>query len=287
MSEENREPKTSRKLFFGLFVFPVLIAVGMAALLCFVVLLTSEEESAESLLAAIKSGSPGKRLEKAYELSNELNRGGKSIRTEGIMREIVHILQDSGRYDPKTRRYMAVALSHFEHPEAVHALKESLNDADLDVQLYALWSLGALKTRESVPAITPFLKSEDEALRKMAAYVLGILGDPTVIPELKGLLNDPVADVQWNAALGLARLGDRSGLEVLLSMLNREALSRRRLSQDQIEGIMVSAAKGLAFIEEPRAVEGLERAARGDKSLKVRQAALEAIEYQKGKKESE
>ena len=54
-----------RKLFFGLFIFPLLIVVGMATLLCSVVLMTHEKETPESLLASIKTGAAGKRWQKA------------------------------------------------------------------------------------------------------------------------------------------------------------------------------------------------------------------------------
>ena len=56
--QENTEviPNSRRKVFFGLFVFPMLIAVTMAVLLSAIVLLTHEEETPESLITAIKSG---------------------------------------------------------------------------------------------------------------------------------------------------------------------------------------------------------------------------------------
>src|SRR3989338_1187957 len=99
---------SGRKLFYGLFIFPLLIAVGMAVFLCGVVILTHEEESAESLITAIKTGAPSKRWQKAFELSNELNQKKDSLRSEGLMREIISILGDSKRYDVKTRGYMAL-----------------------------------------------------------------------------------------------------------------------------------------------------------------------------------
>src|SRR3989338_7001045 len=106
-------PNTKRKVFFGLFVFPMLIAVTMALLLSGIVLLTHEEETPESLITAIKTGAPSKRWQKAFELSNELNRDGGLLRSSGIMSEVIHILNDGKHYDAKTRAYMAMALSRF------------------------------------------------------------------------------------------------------------------------------------------------------------------------------
>jgi hypothetical protein len=274
---EKEIPNSGRKLFFGLFVFPLLIAVGMAILLCSVIFLTHEEETPESLVAAIKTGSPSKRWQKAFELSNELNRGKGALRNDSVMREIIHILGEADRYDAKTRGYMAIALSHFRHAESAAALKAALSDPSPEVQLYALWSLGVLEARSEAPAVIGFLKSENPEMRKMAAYVAGVIGGPGTGAALKPLLNDPAADVRWNAALGLARLGDDSGLPVLAKMLEREAFGPLKLSEAEIEAVMINATKGLALIKRPESIKILETAARGEKSLKVRQAALNAL----------
>ena len=276
---------SGRKLFFGLFVFPLLIAIGMAVLLCSVVLLTHEQETPESLITAIKTGSPSKRWQKAFELSNELNRkDAKGIRNLATMREVIHILQDPSHYDAKTRSYMAIALAHFDEPEAAQALKKSLQNKEEgeEVKLHVLWSLGVLKNTAALPEIIPFLKSAEADLRKMAVYVLGAIGDPAAIPSLRPLLNDAVEDIRWNAALSLARLGNDSGLEVLLKMLDRQSLVLNdRLAEPEIETIMINATKGLALIKRSESLETLKKISREDKNLKVRQAAMEALHYQR------
>jgi HEAT repeat protein len=286
----SEKTNSGRKLFFGLFVFPLLIAVGMAVLLCSVVLITNEKETPESLVAAIKTGAPGKRWQKAFELSNELNRKDNSLRSESVMREIASILGDQVRYDEKTRSYMAIALSHFSGDETRTALIRALGDPSEDVKLYSLWALGAVEETEvrderrnkSINAITPFLNHENKNLRKMAVYVLGATGDKRSIPALKALLNDSVEDIRWNAALSLARLHDSSGLDVLLKMLERDRLAAE-LGMDEvgIESVMINAVKGLALIQKPESIKILESVSKGDKSLKVRQAAIDAIQYQK------
>ncbi len=279
------KPNSGRKLFFGLFIFPLLIAIGMAVLLCSVVLLTHEQETPESLITAIKTGSPSKRWQKAFELSNELNRkDAKGIRNLATMREVIHILQDPSHYDAKTRGYMAIALAHFDEPEAAQALKKSLQNKEEgeEVKLYDIWSLGVLKNTDTLPEIVPFLKSENADLRKMAVYVMGAIGNPSAIPSLRPLLNDAVEDIRWNTALSLARLGNDSGFEILLKMLDRQSLILNgALSESEIEMIMINATKGLALIKRSESLETLEKISREDKNLKVRQAAIEAIHYQK------
>ena len=213
-------------MFYGLFIFPLVIAAGMAVLLCTVVLLTRETETPESLITAIKTGSPSKRWQKAFELSNELNRTKPMVRKAGVFKEAVHILNSRAEYDPKTRSYMAIALSRFEGNEPAAALQAALaEEKDADVQLYLMWALGIKGAREAVGLILPFLRNEREDLRQIAAYVLGVLGDPKAVGPLEPLLEDNARDVRWNAALSLARLGSASGYEVLVKMLDRRALS--------------------------------------------------------------
>ena len=277
-----KPPDPKRKLFFGLFVFPLLIAVGMAALLCTVVFLTHEEETPETLITAIKTGSPSKRWQKAFELSNELNRHSGLIREKGILKEIIHILSDSDHYDAKTRSYMAMALSRFKEPEAVQAIRGRLRAEEPEVQIYLIWAVGNLEAREAASDLFPFLSHESPDLRKVAAYVLGVLGDKLAVPKLKPLLEDPVADVSWNAALALSRLKDDSGWDVLIKMLDRSSLSQNHsMSKDQIEKVMTNAIRGLAELGRADSLPILESLARTDESLQVRQAAFEAIQYQK------
>jgi HEAT repeat protein len=277
-------PNSKRKLFFGLFVFPLIIAVGMAVLLCAVVLMTHEEETPEALIAAIKKTSPSKRWQKAFELSNELNRKRPEIRDSSVMTEIIQILQNEELYDPKTRGYMAMALTHFDEPDAKAALRDILSDADEEVLLYVLWSLGALHDETAAPQVAAHLKNDSPDIRKTAAYVLGVLGQKSDGEALEALLSDPVADVRWNAALALARLGDDAGAEVLIKMMDRRELSSQGLDEDRIEGVMTNAAKGLALIRKPESIKILESVSHSDKNMKVRQAALQALAAQMEKK---
>ena len=281
MTPEGSIPNSGRKLFFGLFIFPLLIAVGMAVLLCSVVLLTHEKETPESLIQAIKAGSPGKRWQKAFELSNELNKKTNSIGRDSLLKEIIHIFEDSAHYDSKTRSYMAIALSRFNDPQAIEALTQSLKHGDADIQIYSLWGLGTLKAKTSVDDCLPFLKSEDPELRKVSAYVLGAMGEKRAVGSLKPLLRDAVSDVRWNAALSLARLGDDSGAMVLLEMLDRKALFENKLSAETSETVMLNAIKGLTLIAKPDSIKILQELSQNDISLKVRQAAIQSLAFLK------
>ena len=285
-----------RKVFFGLFVFPMLIAVTMAVLLSGIVLLTHEEETPETLITAIKTGAPSKRWQKAFELSNELNREGGMIRGAGIMHEVIHILNDKEHYDAKTRAYMAMALSRFQNDEAEAALRKALRGADDSedpkLTLFLMWAVGNFKHPDAAQDVVRFLESQHDDLRKTAAYVLGALAygtryvaaEPvpavpgTVLFALKRSLEDSVVDVQWNAAASLARLGDNSGGEILLQMLDRNRLQNvQRLNEIEIERVMVNAAKALGLVHYSEAAPVLEKISKTDPNLKVRETALTAL----------
>jgi HEAT repeat protein len=257
-----------------------LIAVSMAVLLCAVVLMTHEDQTPESLLVALKKSPPSKRWQKAFELSNEINRDPQKVRDPAVHRQMIQVLRDSDRFDAKTRSYMAIALSQARSHEALEALLEALDDPEEEVRIYALWSLGRSGHSEAAGRVETLLDQESPQMRKTAAYVLGALGSTQAVPALERVLNDPVEDVRWNAALALARVGSASGYEVLLSMLDRPRLSSDLdLNDAQIEGVMTNALKGLALIQRPESIKILETLSKQDKNMKVRQGAMDALSH--------
>lgn len=279
MTDTESSPESGKKLFFGLFIFPLLIAVGMAALLCAVVLMTHEDQTAENLLASLKKSAPSKRWQKAFELSNEINRDPKQLANTALSREMIEVLGDTERFDGKTRGYMAIALSHDPGPESAAALERALRDTEEEVRVYALWSLGRASRASSAPAVEKCLADESPEVRKTAAYVLGALGSSDSLAALQKALGDPMEDVRWNAALALARLENADGYNILVSMLERERLSRDlKLDEETVESVMTNAVKGLALIPRPESIRILETLSRQDKNMKVRQAALDALQ---------
>ncbi len=181
------------------------------------------------------------------------------------------------------RRYLVLVLGRLGEPSAVPALEAAAKDADPDTRLYA--DLGARQDRRpgGRAAVLEASSSEDAGSRKMAAYVLGQLGDPAAIPRLKVLSEDRVADVRWNAAIALAELGDSSGLPVLRSMIDREALARQaQISSDQAEAAMVNALKALTLLKDTGTLPAIEKLAKEDPNLRVRDAARRAAEATRG-----
>lgn len=274
---DTASPDPGKKLFFGLFIFPLLIAVGMAVLLCSVVLMTHEKETPENLIAALKKSSPSKRWQKAFELSNEINRNPEKVQGP-VEREMIQVLADAGHYDPKTRSYMAVALGRLGSLESLSALENAIGDPEEEVRVHAMWSLGAAGHKKASKLVEAQLGSDSAETRKTAAYVLGALDASASSAALKAALQDTIADVRWNAALALARLRDPAGYDVLVSMLERDRLeAEMALDEARIESAMINAMKGLALIPRPESIRILESISRQDKNLRVRQASLETL----------
>jgi HEAT repeat protein len=104
------------------------------------------------------------------------------------------------------------------------------------------------------------------------------LGVVEAMSALEVLLDDAVADVRWNAALSLSRLGSDAGASVLLEMVDRRLIEQvPEITPAQAEEVMVEAivALGVTGADEARPI--LENLAESDASLKVRQAAIEAL----------
>ena len=279
MVNSENENKPQRKLFYGLFVFPLIIAVGMAVLLCTIVLLTREKETPESLISDIKTGSPSKRWQKAYELSNDVNKSGEPMRPGSTLREALGILKNPVGYDPKTRAFMALVVARSNDPVTRSELRNILkNETNPSVQINLIWALGIMNAKEAGPQVSAFLQNEDPSLRKISAYTVGALGEKSAIPQLEKLLNDETRDVRWNAALSLTRLGTDSSYSVIMKMLDRQYLaSSEGLSEEKIEHVMINAVKGLARLKKPEGMVLLAKISNEEKNLKVRQAAIEAM----------
>jgi hypothetical protein len=61
-------------------------------------------------------------------------------------------------------------------------------------------------------------------------------------------------------------------------MLDRESLARLSLAGDQAEAAMVNALKALSLLRDPQSLPLIEKIARDDPNLRVREAARRAAE---------
>src|SRR5262249_47387127 len=103
------------------------------------------------------------------------------------------------------------------------------------------------------------------------------------VATLRTALTDPAADVRWNAAVALARHGSHDGVSVLRQMLDRSYVEqnvKREVRQDEdvdpVADVMVSYLRAEAALKEASLKLPIDGLSQQDRSMKVRQAAIEA-----------
>jgi HEAT repeat protein len=147
------------------------------------------------------------------------------------------------------------------------------------------------------PLFRKFLTSEDANVRQLAALGIGLIKDIKSIPDVIVILNDPIPAVVRAACLALAAIGDKNALETLATLLIQgnetikqyaaEALANHReegypalRDASSMDDLLVRRAVvfGLARIDEPWAMEILEKIQLEDQQWLVRNAAVQVVE---------
>jgi HEAT repeat protein len=256
----------------------VLIYVGFRSLL-------ADDRTAQDYLAEIQHGGTSRQWPAAYELSRLM--ADPEVRADRTLGPaLVEAFERARHGDPRVRRYLALAIGRLEPPPpaARDALVAALGDADSEARISAIWALGSSRDATVVPVLQPLYESADAGIRKMVVYALGALPGDAQLVTLRTALQDSAADVRWNAAVALARHGSRDGVPVLRQMLDRayveEAVRREApvdAAVDPVAEVMISGLRAAAALRDPTLRERIEGLSEEDRSLKVRQAAIEAL----------
>ena len=262
--------------FLGLFVVPLLVVLASVMVFIGFGWIAYESNDVSDYLNDMRSGWRPRRAQAAYELSKILIADPDALDSEpGVKAEVRRLFKQAE--DKEMRRYLALVLGYTQDPHSVPLLVEALDDEDSQIRIYSLWALGALGDERAEEPLVEALGDSDPGIRKTAAYAIGELGHRERAGDLEPLLADPVADVRWNAALALARLGSDASVEVLERMMDRRLLDQvPEITPRQKEEVMISAIGALAAVRGEAVLATLERLERGDESLKVRQAAIDA-----------
>jgi len=270
-------PKESpRTILFQFVIFPLgIVAIGVGVFLLFG-LLASEKSSIPDYLNEIRSGSAHERGHAAYQLSRSINRG-EAAKYPNLEQQVAALYTQSRHDDPRIRRYLALVLGKLGDRRATPVLIEGLTDNDTESRLYAIVALGELHDRGAVPRLSEATRDDDKDVRKTAAFALGQIGDPGAAPALAAQLEDPAPDVRYNAAVALARFGDKRAVNTLHDMLDRQRLGAAKMREDQAEDAMIMAMEPYARLGGAEAVSNLQRVANSDPSLRVRDAAKQAL----------
>ena len=265
--------------------------------------LLRDERTAQEYLAEVRHGGRSRQWPAAYELSRLME--DPAVRADRLLvSELVRAFDEAKEGDPRVRRYLALAIGRLEPPlppDAIEALTRSLQEpgttwtpdlfarlngwADIDINeahIMTIWALGSSGDPSVAPRLQPLYGSSDAGIRKMVVYALGALPGETQLVTLRTALQDSAPDVRWNAAVALARHGNGDGVSVVREMLDRilvEQTVKRDVRQyeDPVAEVMISGVRAAAALKDSTLRPLVERLSLQDRSLKVRQAALEAL----------
>ncbi len=248
--------------------------------------LLADDRKPQDYLAEVRNGGSDRRWPAAYELSRLMSdpkvRADRTLAPE-LVRAFVAAKDD----DPRVRQYLALAIGRLDPPlpaDAVSELTKTLSSTDGEARISAIWALGSSGDPSVVPRLEPLYESDDAGVRKMVVYALGALPGDAQLATLRTALQDSTADVRWNAAVALARKGNHEGVPILRQMLDRNYVERavtREVRQDEdrdpIADVMISGLRAAATLKDEQLKASVNALSQRDRSMKVRQAALEAL----------
>jgi HEAT repeat protein len=247
----------------------------------------ADDRTAQDYLAEIRNGGSSRRWPAAYELSRLMS-DPKVRADKSLAPALVKAFQESAG-DQQVRRYLALAIGRLDPPlppDAVADLTHALDDPDSETRISVIWALGSSGDEAVVSKLVPLYTAQDAdaGIRKMVVYALGALPGDAQVTTLRTAVQDAVADVRWNAAVALARHGSHEGVVVLKQMLDRQYVEqtvkrdvRVDSDQDPVADVMISGLRAAAALKDETLRNVVTNLSQQDKSLKVRQAAIEAL----------
>lgn len=249
--------------------------------------LLADSRSPQEYLREVQSGGSNRRWPAAYELSRQM--ADPKVRADKTLAPALVKAFQEAKDDTQVRRYLALAIGRLDPPlpaDAIAGLTHALEDPDGETRISVIWALGSSGDAAVVPRLIPLYTAQDAdaGIRKMVVYALGALPGDAQIDTLRTALQDTTHDVRWNAAVALARKGHHDGVGVLKQMLDRqyvEQMVKREVrldaDQDPIADVMISGLRAAATLKDESLKESITALSHGDRSLKVRDAAIEAL----------
>jgi HEAT repeat protein len=246
-----------------------------------------EDRSAQDYLMEIRTGGSTRRWPAAYELSRLM--ADPKVRADRTLAPALVKAFQGSKGDAQVRRYLALAIGRLDPPlpaDAVADLTHALDDPDSETRISVIWALGSSGDPAVVARLLPLYSAPtaDAGIRKMVVYALGALPGDAQIATLRTALEDSAPDVRWNAAVALARHGSHEGVPVLRQMLDRSYVEqvvtrdvRQDDDQDPIADVMISGLRAAAALKEETLKAPVTTLSQQDRSMRVRQAAIEAL----------
>ena len=276
----------------------VLVYIGFRSMV-------AAERTPAEYLSEVRYGGWSRQWPAAYELSRLME--DPEVRADrSLVPDLVKAFDEAKDGDPRIRRYLALAIGRLDPPlpkEAIDVLIRALDEsgtqwtpdifsringwADIDIneaRIMTIWALGSSGDASVVARLVPLYDSKDAGIRKMVVYALGALPGEAQVPTLTQALKDEAPDVRWNAAVALARHDNADGVPVLREMLDRTFVEqtvkrdvRQYEDQDPVADVMISGLRAAAALNDATLKASVEGLSQQDRSLRVRQAAIEAL----------
>jgi HEAT repeat protein/beta-lactamase regulating signal transducer with metallopeptidase domain len=154
-----------------------------------------------------------------------------------------------------------------ENTAAVNALIETLSDANVNVRLVAVQSLGQLEDPRAIAALAKALKEDTDArVREAAAHSLGEIDDTRAVPHLlEALKTERVAAVKAHIVDALKEIDDAQAVSAVSALARDPSIQVRR-----------AVASALGEFEDPAAIPALTSMVR-DEDREVRQNVANAL----------
>lgn len=282
------------------FVFPAILVLTLTAIyLLLRVVVGTEAGSARDLLDEFKAAGPHSRWQLMHSLADGLKRRRLQL-DEVPVRELALIYEaemqrvGEGPQGDIMRSTLLHVLAWKHDPSLTHFAVEALDGASEELVMAALAALATMADPSTVEVIARQLDAPVAGVRLMALGALGNIESPAADAALVAALTASDAMVARNAALLTARRRNLAALPMLLRLLDPESYagdgsmelglsefdeaSRAQALAGSTEAFLIQACQAAATLGDPAVVAGLQKLREPDRSVKVRSAAINALD---------
>jgi len=283
------------------FVFPAILVVTLTAIyLLLRVVVGTEADSARELLDEFRVAGPHGRWQLMHSLANGLNREQLNLdEVSAAELALIYEAESQRTGDGQEANIMRSTLLHVMawkgDPSLTPFAVEALDSASDDLVMAALASLARMADPTSVDVIASKLESPVAGVRLMALGALGNFHDsPKASQAIAGALTSPDPMVARNAVLISARQRNPASLPMLLRLLDPDSYaadsamdlglsefsdaSRAEALSASAEAFLIQACQAAALLGDPSAVASLQKLREPDRPVKVRSAAINALD---------
>ncbi len=258
----------------------VTVYVGFRSLL-------ANDRTPQEYLSEVRNGGSDRRWPAAYELSRLM--GDPKVRADRTLAPaLVKAFEAAKDDDPRVRQYLALAIGRLDPPlppEAVAGLTKALDSADGESRVSAIWALGSSGDpvgggdAAAARRVARQRHSQDGGLRARRAARRRPARDAA-----DGARRIPSRTCAGTRRSRSSRKGHHEGVAVIRQMMDRQYVEqqvKRDVRQDEdrdpIADVMISGLRAAATLKDAALKPSVTTLSQQDRSMKVRQAALEAL----------